>query len=62
MNDFLIGQRVIYSKTICTVIASPEGREHYDKCGTGVWIFDPSVGYERLVSDDNVKPLPNGQL
>jgi hypothetical protein len=60
MSDYMIGQRVIYENTICTVI-SPKKHIHQfdDKI---VWISNPERGYEHWASKDNVKPLPGGQL
>lgn len=60
MNEYLIGQRVIYNGEIAVVIKAPDKRpsaSSYD-----IWIMRPAVGYESCVSRDNVKPLPGGQL
>jgi hypothetical protein len=59
---YMIGRRVIYSGVICTVCRPPGDQKLDTGQFAGVWIFDPSVEYERCVSKDNIKPLPNGQL
>lgn len=64
--NFLIGQRVIVGDEIGIVQRGPmmsKGtpppimhKEGY------VWVHLPSKGYASQFSEDNVKPLPNGQL
>jgi hypothetical protein len=66
MSKFLIGQRVIVRDEIGTVRRTPtqpsdapvdrSARPGY------VWVFMPSKGYASEYSEDNVEPLPNGQL
>ena len=63
MSKFMIGQRVIYSNTICIVcpterICRPENSSNRKI----FWINNPSKGYRHWVSESNLKPLPNGQL
>jgi hypothetical protein len=58
-QNYLIGQRVIYDNTICTVVNPPK-LEKQDK--TKVWIANPARGYHHWVSAGNVRALPNGQL
>lgn len=53
---FMIGQRVIFRNVIC-IVCKPELND-----SGKVWIADPEVGYKHWVSEDNLKPLPNGQL
>lgn len=53
---FMIGQRVIYQDIICTVCAPEDGNHEY------TWIDNPSRGYKHYASEDNIKPLPGGQL
>ena len=55
--EYMIGQRVIYQGVIC-IICRPE-----NDCNPGApWIDNPKVGFKHWVDEDNIKPLPNGQL
>ena len=53
----MIGQRVIYKNVVCTVCAPNKGGDQ-----TQTWIDNPEVGYRHWAAEDNLKPLPNGQL
>jgi hypothetical protein len=59
MNGFMIGQRVIYSNTICTV-CKPENND--STRDDWIWIFNPERGYAHCAAEHNLKPLPSGQL
>lgn len=56
MNEFMIGQRVLYYNVICT-ICKPEVQDLYE-----YWVSNPEKGYSHGVATDNLKPLPGGQL
>lgn len=57
MNNFMIGQRVIYGNVIC-VICEPEVKEYNYE----YWVDNPQKGYKHGVATSNIKPLPNGQV
>ena len=57
MNNYMIGQRVIYKNVVCTVCAPNKGGDQ-----TQTWIDNPEVCYRHWAAEDNLKPLPNGQL
>lgn len=56
---YMIGQRVIYQNVICT-ICMPDREDQFSQGET--WINNPEKGYKHWVSEDNIRPLPNGQL
>jgi len=56
MNEFMIGQRVIYQNIICTICA-PETESVWQ-----YWVDNPARGYKHGVDVGNLKALPNGQL
>lgn len=58
---FMVGQRVIYSKTICTICVAPDGKLAGHHVDYEPWIELPT-GVKQCVSPDNIKPLPNGQF
>lgn len=57
LKMFMIGQRVIYQNVIC-VVCKPENNNAQDR----TWIDNPEKGYKHWVSEDNIKPLPDGQF
>lgn len=57
-SNFLIGQRVIVGREICTV---DHQQESAWRAGH-VWVFVPSRGYASCFDAHNVHPLPGGQL
>lgn len=57
--EYYVGQRVLYSNSICTVCEKPMGRPAADQWS--IWIMQ----WNRIplcVARTNVKSLPNGQL
>ena len=60
-DEYLVGQRVIYSNEICVVCHPPQRKEREIDSRGSVWVMRPA-GYESCVSLSNVKPLPGGQL
>lgn len=62
---FLINQRVIVRGEIGTVQRGPtmeKGPPLVEPHENSVWVHLPSNGFASCFSEDNVKPLPSGQL
>lgn len=55
-NNYFINQRVICDKEIGKVV-KPE-----NDYGNGIWVFLESRGFASCYDQNNIKPLPNGEL
>lgn len=60
--EFLIGQRVVYSRSeIVVVIDTPRERRNERPALNSHWVRRAN-GVEQCVAMDNLSALPNGQL